>query len=90
MDWIEQLTGLSPDGGDGTAEAAIVLASVIVLVAVVAMRVPTLRERVRANCAAWITRLRDSGRPLRRMARQHRTTSVRRSEPADRRSIRRV
>jgi hypothetical protein len=58
MDWIEQLTGLSPDGGDGTAEAAIVLASVIVLGAVVVMRVPTLREFVRANFGAWIMRLR--------------------------------
>ncbi len=48
MDWIERLTGLSPDGGDGTSEAAIVLALVIVLAAVIAMRTPALRDRVRA------------------------------------------
>jgi hypothetical protein len=47
MDWIEKLFGFSPDGGDGTAETAIVLACVIVLAAVVVMRVPSLRERVR-------------------------------------------
>jgi len=47
MDWIEQLFGVSPDGGDGTAEVAIVLACVVVLAAAVAMRVPQLRERMR-------------------------------------------
>jgi hypothetical protein len=47
MDWIEKLFGFSPDGGDGTAEAAIVFACVVVLAAVVVMRVPSLRERVR-------------------------------------------
>jgi hypothetical protein len=47
MDWIEKLFGFSPDGGDGTAEAAIVFACVVVVAAVVIMRVPSLRERVR-------------------------------------------
>jgi hypothetical protein len=58
MDWFEQVTGMSPDGGDGAAEAAIVLACVIVLGAALAMRVPTLRERLRATFAAWTMRLR--------------------------------
>jgi hypothetical protein len=52
MDWIEKVFGFSPDGGDGTAEAAIVFACVIVLAAVVAVRVPSLRERIRAFFAA--------------------------------------
>jgi hypothetical protein len=52
MDWIEQLFGMSPDGGDGTAEAAIALACFIVLGVVVVMRVPALRERMRAIFAA--------------------------------------
>ena len=43
MDWIERLFGVSPDGGDGTAEVMIVLACVVVLAAVVATRVPVLR-----------------------------------------------
>jgi len=31
MDWIEQLLGLSPDGGDGSVEALIVFAFTLVL-----------------------------------------------------------
>jgi hypothetical protein len=45
MDWIEQLFGASPDGGDGTTELLIVLASTIVLAGVIISRVPWLRER---------------------------------------------
>jgi len=45
MDWIEQLFGASPDGGDGTTELLIVLASTIVLAGVIINRVPWLRER---------------------------------------------
>ena len=52
MDWIEKLFGFAPDGGDGTAETAIVFACVIVLAAVVAVRVPFLRERIRALFAS--------------------------------------
>jgi hypothetical protein len=47
MDWIEKLLGLDLDGGDGSAETMIVLACVIVAGAVVASRIPQLRERVR-------------------------------------------
>jgi hypothetical protein len=36
MDWLERLFGLNLDGGDGTAEAMIVLTCVIVAAAVVA------------------------------------------------------
>ena len=32
MDWIERLTGLEPDGGNGTLELAILLALVALLV----------------------------------------------------------
>jgi hypothetical protein len=47
MDWIEKFFGLSPDGGDGTTEAAIVFAAVIVLGLVIIMRMPSLRTRLR-------------------------------------------
>jgi hypothetical protein len=56
MDWIEKLIGLSPDGGDGTAEAAIVFACVIVFGAIAATRVPFLGERLRASFKRWRTR----------------------------------
>jgi len=56
MDWIEKLFGFSPDGGDGTVEAAIVFACVIVVAAVVVMRVPFLRERIRGFFGASKTR----------------------------------
>ena len=35
MDWIEQWLGFNPDGGDGTIEAAIVVALVIVGITIV-------------------------------------------------------
>jgi hypothetical protein len=34
MDWIEELFGLSPDGGDGSTELMWLLAFVIIVVAV--------------------------------------------------------
>jgi hypothetical protein len=46
MDWIETLFGVSPDGGDGTTEAAIIFACVVVLGAVIVMRSPGLRRRI--------------------------------------------
>lgn len=46
MDWIEQLFGFSPDGGDGTAEVLVVLACTIVLAGVIVWRVPALRARL--------------------------------------------
>ena len=45
MDWIEQLFGFSPDGGDGSAELLIVLACCVALAAVIVWRVPALRDR---------------------------------------------
>jgi hypothetical protein len=45
MDWIEQLFGFSPDGGDGTAEIFIVLACTIALAGMIIWRVPALRDR---------------------------------------------
>jgi hypothetical protein len=53
MDWIERLIGISPDGGDGTTEAAIVFVCVIVFGAVMALRVPSLRERVGGIFQGW-------------------------------------
>ena len=55
MDWIEKLLGLDLDGGDGSAETMIVLACVIVAGAVVASRIPQLRERVRNPVRRWST-----------------------------------
>jgi len=52
MDWIEKLTGWNPDGGDGSAEAAIVFVFVILLAAVIVWRVPPLRERLKSFFAA--------------------------------------
>jgi hypothetical protein len=34
MDWIEQLFGLSPDGGDGSTELMWLLAFVVIVIAV--------------------------------------------------------
>jgi hypothetical protein len=47
MDWIEQLFGFSPDGGDGSAEVLIVLACCIALAGVIVWRVPALRDGAR-------------------------------------------
>ncbi|WP_271595924.1 hypothetical protein [Bradyrhizobium sp. CCBAU 25360] len=47
MDWIEQLLGFSPDGGDGTTEATIVLAACVVVAIVIFARVPKARGYVR-------------------------------------------
>jgi hypothetical protein len=55
MDWIERLFGFSPDGGDGSSEAAIIFACVIVLGAMIAMRVPAVRARIRAIFETWRT-----------------------------------
>jgi hypothetical protein len=46
MDWIEQLFGFSPDGGDGTTEALIVVAACAVIACVIYMRVPAARRYV--------------------------------------------
>jgi hypothetical protein len=42
MDWIEQLFGVSPDGGDGGLERLIAVAAALVLVAL-ASRLPAVR-----------------------------------------------
>jgi hypothetical protein len=47
MDGIEKLFGISPDGGDGTMEGAIVFACVLVAGAVLMIGSPRLRARVR-------------------------------------------
>jgi hypothetical protein len=48
MDWIEKLIGWNPDGGDGSAETAVVLVCVILLAAVIVWRVPSLSERLKS------------------------------------------
>jgi hypothetical protein len=53
MDWIEKLTGWNPDGGDGSAETAIVLVAVILLTAVIVWRIPSLRRQLKALFVAW-------------------------------------
>lgn len=47
MDWIEQLLGFSPDGGDGTTEAMIVFAACVVAAIIIFARVPRVRGHVR-------------------------------------------
>jgi hypothetical protein len=47
MDWIEQLFGLSPDGGDGTTEAMIVAAVGVAVAIVIYARVPKVRNYIR-------------------------------------------
>lgn len=47
MDWMEQLLGFSPDGGDGTAEATIVFAASVVVAIVIFARMPKARGYVR-------------------------------------------
>jgi hypothetical protein len=56
MDWIEKLIGISPDGGDGTTEAAIVFVCVIVFGAAMVLSVPSLRERVAGIFEGWRAR----------------------------------
>ncbi len=47
MDWIEKLFGISPDGGDGSAEVLVVLAFCIVLAGIIVWRIPALRASAR-------------------------------------------
>lgn len=50
MDWIEKLIGSSPDGGDGSAETAIIL---ILLAASIVWRIPSLRTQLKSLFVAW-------------------------------------
>ncbi|WP_164940737.1 hypothetical protein [Bradyrhizobium zhanjiangense] len=47
MDWIEQLLGFSPDGGDGTTEMMIVFAVCVVVAILAFARMPKARDYVR-------------------------------------------
>ena len=47
MDWIERIFGISPDNGDGSAEAAIVATVCIIAVAVFFAAVPKARNYVK-------------------------------------------
>jgi hypothetical protein len=56
MDWIERLFGISPDGGDGSAELMVFAAIAIVLAGILAVRVPGVRAYVRQWFAGRPTR----------------------------------
>jgi hypothetical protein len=56
MDFIEKLFGISPDGGDGSAELMIFAAIAIVLAGVLAARVPSVRNYLRQWFAGGPTR----------------------------------
>jgi hypothetical protein len=47
MDWIEQLFGISPDGGDGTSEVMIVFATCLIVAAIIYAKVPKVKAWVR-------------------------------------------
>jgi hypothetical protein len=47
MDWIEQIFGFSPDGGDGSTEASIVVACTIALATIIIAFSPKLRGYLR-------------------------------------------
>ena len=61
MDWIEQLFGLNPDGGDGSIETAIVVAVVVVGVTVVGL----VSRRVRALGVAALNAIMRRSKPVR-------------------------
>ena len=62
MDWIEQLFGLNPDGGDGSVERLLLGAVIIVAVTVVSLGVPGIREGLRRALWRRVTAWR-GGRP---------------------------
>jgi hypothetical protein len=47
MDWIEQIFGFSPDGGDGSTEALIVVACTIALATLIIAINPRVRSYLR-------------------------------------------
>jgi hypothetical protein len=47
VDWIEQIFGFSPDGGDGSTEALIVVACTIALATLIVAFSPKLRGYLR-------------------------------------------
>jgi len=47
MDWIEQVFGFSPDGGDGTTEVMVVFAACAIIGIVIYARVPKVKAYVR-------------------------------------------
>ena len=62
MDWLEQLFGLNPDGGDGSVERLLVGAVIIAAVMVISLGVPGVRESLRRALRRRVTAWR-GGRP---------------------------
>jgi hypothetical protein len=46
MDWIEQLFGFAPDGGDGTLEAVIFIVVAVVVLAAITAATPVGRRLI--------------------------------------------
>ena len=61
MDWIEQWLGFNPDGGDGTIEAAIVVALAVVGITIAGV----VSKRVRAVGMPLIHRVTRRSKPVR-------------------------
>jgi hypothetical protein len=51
MDWIERIFGISPDGGDGTTEALVVVAAIAIVALVIGAS-----PRFRAYARRFLTR----------------------------------
>lgn len=49
MDWIERAFGISPDGGNGMTELAILLVTVVALAVVLAWRFGPVKRRSSGN-----------------------------------------
>jgi hypothetical protein len=58
MDWIEKIFGMSPDNGDGSAEAMIVAISCIIASAVIVAAVPKLRDHAWRHVGNLVARFR--------------------------------
>ena len=61
MDWIEQWLGFNPDGGDGTIEAAIVVALVVIAVTIACI----VSKRVRTVAMSLVHRVTRRSKPIR-------------------------
>jgi hypothetical protein len=58
MDWIERLLNVAPDNGNGTLEAAIIVAAIVVASGLI----PQVRRRLVDFASAPLDRVRHAGR----------------------------